>query len=126
MSVLDRPPVQFLARPHGASPGMTTPCPTATPRYGRDPLWEKMLAHFMYRREDYLRHYHQRSNVKTAFSMIKTKFGASVRAKTPTAQVNEVLTKILCHNITAVIRAHYELGATPKTRRAGAGVYTVS
>ena len=31
--------------------------------------------------------------------MVKRKFGASVRAKTPAAQVNEVLLKCLCHNL---------------------------
>ena len=82
-------------------------------KYGRDLLWERMMAYFIYQREDYLRHYHQRSNVETAFSMIKAKFGGDVKAKTPTAQVNEVLAKILCHNISAVIRAHYELGVAP-------------
>ncbi len=31
--------------------------------------------------------------------MIKAKFGARVRSKTPVAQVNEVLYKVLCHNL---------------------------
>jgi len=31
----------------------------------------------------------KRSNVESTFSMIKAKFGTSVRAKTPIAQVNE-------------------------------------
>ena len=79
-------------------------------KYGRDLLWEKMLGQFLYQREEYLRHYHLRSNVETAFSMVKAKFGGNVMAKTPTAQVNEVLAKLLCHNISAVIRASYELG----------------
>ncbi len=58
-------------------------------------------------------HYHKRSNVETAFSMIKAKFGASVRAKTPTTQVNEVLCKVLCHNICVLIQSIYELGLEP-------------
>jgi hypothetical protein len=45
--------------------------------------------------------------------MIKAKFGASVRAKTPIAQVNEVLCKILCHNICVLIQSIYELGLEP-------------
>jgi len=55
-------------------------------------------------------HYHKRSNVETAYSMIKAKFGGSVRAKTPVAQVNEVLAKVLCHNICVLIQSIYELG----------------
>ena len=45
--------------------------------------------------------------------MIKAKFGAAVRAKTTTAQVNEVLVKILCHNIVVLIQSMFELGAIP-------------
>jgi hypothetical protein len=45
--------------------------------------------------------------------MIKAKFGSSVRAKTPTAQVNEVLCKVLCHNICVLIQSIYELGLEP-------------
>ena len=42
--------------------------------------------------------------------MIKMKFGGAVRSKTPTAQVNEVLVKILCHNICVLIQSFYEFG----------------
>ena len=42
--------------------------------------------------------------------MIKAKFGPSVRAKTPVAQVNEALTKVLCHNVVVLIQSVYELG----------------
>ena len=43
-------------------------------------------------------------------SMIKTKFGGSVKSKSPAAQVNEVLAKVLCHNICVLIQSFYELG----------------
>jgi hypothetical protein len=43
------------------------------------------------RRDEFLSHYHKRSNSEAAFSAIKRKFGAAVRSKTFTAQVNEVL-----------------------------------
>ena len=79
----------------------------------QDPLWTQMFHYFNFRRSEFLAHYHKRSNVETTFSMIKAKFGASVRAKTPTAQVNETLVKILCHNIVVLISAIYELGITP-------------
>jgi hypothetical protein len=45
--------------------------------------------------------------------MIKGKFGARVRAKTPIAQINEVLCKVLCHNICVLIQSIYELGLEP-------------
>jgi transposase len=58
-------------------------------------------------------HYHLRSNVETTFSMIKRKFGGSVRSKSRTSQVNEILCKILCHNLSVLVHAMYELGVTP-------------
>jgi transposase len=75
--------------------------------------WGKMFGYFMYRREEFLAHYHKRSNVETTFSMIKRKFGDSLRSKTPTAQVNETLAKILCHNLVVLIHEACELGIAP-------------
>ena len=46
--------------------------------------------------------------------MVKRKFGASGRAKTPVAQVNEALLKFLAHNIVVVIASTYELGIEPE------------
>ena len=85
-----------------------------SPTTGYDSLWHRMWHYFSYNRKAFLQHYHKRSNVESTFSMIKAKFGASVRAKTPIAQVNEVLCKILCHNICVLIQSIYELGLDPK------------
>jgi transposase len=76
-------------------------------------LWEKMFFYFNFRREEFLKHYHQRSNVESTFSMVKAKFKDSVRSKTDTAMVNEVLCKFLCHNICCLIQAQCELGIEP-------------
>jgi transposase len=78
-----------------------------------DGLWNRMWHFYNFNRDVFLEHYHKRSNVETAFSMIKAKFGSSVRAKTPTAQVNEVLCKVLCHNICVLIQSIYELRLEP-------------
>ena len=59
-------------------------------------------------------HHRKHSNVETTFSMIKTKFGASVRSKTPVAQINEALAKVLCHNICVLVSSIYELGIAPE------------
>jgi transposase len=75
--------------------------------------WAKAFGYFMYRREEFLAHYHQRSNVETTFSMIKRKFGDSLRSKSDTAMINEVLAKILCHNLVVLIHEMYELGIDP-------------
>jgi transposase len=75
-----------------------------------DGLWNRMWHFYHFNRDSFLAHYHKRSNIETTFSMIKAKFGGSVRAKTATAQVNEVLCKILCHNICVLICSIVELG----------------
>ena len=45
--------------------------------------------------------------------MVKAKFGPAVRAKDPVAMVNEVLLKLLCHNIVVLVQAVYDLGIDP-------------
>jgi transposase len=75
--------------------------------------WQRMYHFFMFRRDEFLEHYHKRSNVEATFSMIKRKFGDSLRSKTDVAMINEALCKILCHNIVVVIHAMFELGIDP-------------
>ncbi len=76
-------------------------------------LFEKMFHLFCLNKEDYLKHYHKRSNVESTFSMVKRKFGDSLRSKTDTALVNETLAKLLAHNVVVVIHEMYELGIDP-------------
>jgi len=42
--------------------------------------------------------------------MIKGKFGSHLRSKGDTAQINEALCKILCHNICVLIHSMHEFG----------------
>lgn len=83
----------------------------ATPDAGG--LWEKMFYYVQLNRDEFLRRYHQRSNVESTFSMIKRKFGDSVRSKCDVAMKNEVLAKLLCHNIVCVIHEMHESGIDP-------------
>ena len=76
-------------------------------------MWKRLYAYFTLHEDMWKSHYHKRSNVETAFSMIKGKFGDSVRAKSETGQVNEILLKCLCHNICVLIHAIHEFGVTP-------------
>jgi transposase len=78
-----------------------------------DSAWGRMYHYFMFRRDDFLTHFHRRSNIESVFSMVKGKFGDSVRSKTNNGMVNEVLAKILCHNICVLIQAIHELGVEP-------------
>jgi transposase len=72
--------------------------------------WKKMYAYFIYKHDEFLEHYHKRSNAETVFSSIKAKFKDNLRSKGKTAQVNELLLKVLCYNICVVIQEISELG----------------
>lgn len=73
-------------------------------------LWEKMFQYYSLNREEFLKHYHARSNVESTFSMVKAKFRDHVRSRTDEAMKNEVLCKLLCHNIVVVHQSQIELG----------------
>jgi len=77
------------------------------------PTWNRLFHFFSLHREAFLAVYHQRSNVEATFSMMKRKFGDAVRSKTPVAQVNELLLKVLAHNICCLVHAIHELRLTP-------------
>src|SRR5436309_1729493 len=81
--------------------------------YIKSPLWTRMYHYFALHRDEFLTHYHRRSNVESTFSMIKRVFGDSVRSKTPVARGNEVLLKVLCHNIRVLVHEIHELGILP-------------
>ena len=73
-------------------------------------LFTKMFHLYNLNRDEFLSHYHKRSNIETTNMMIKTKFGDSLRSKTDTAMINESLAKVLCHDICCLIQSQCELG----------------
>lgn len=73
-------------------------------------LFGRMYHEFALKKEEFLRRYHRRSNIESAFSAVKRVFGDSVRSKTDTAMRNEVLAKLVCHNVAQTIHGMYELG----------------
>jgi transposase len=78
-----------------------------------DGTWSKMFHYFQFRRTEFMAHYHKRSNIESTFSMMKRKFGDSLRSKTDVAMVNETLCKVLCHNLVVLIHETHELGIDP-------------
>ncbi len=77
-------------------------------------LWNKMFHYYSLNKEKFLERYHQRSNSETCFSMIKAKFSDRLRSKSRTAQINESLCKILCHNLCCLIQSIFEFGLKPE------------
>lgn len=76
-------------------------------------VYERMYHYFAMHREEFLGHYHARSNVESTFSAVKRKFGDSVRSKNVLAMRNEVLAKFVAYNITCLIAEMYALGINP-------------
>ncbi len=105
---------------HGAAPFIPFK-KNAVSNLPRTETWRKLWHLFWYRRDEFLKHYHRRSNVETTFSMIKRKFGGSLRSKKFQSQMNEVLCKILCHNIVVLIHEMHELGIEPEFWRPSEG-----
>ena len=77
-------------------------------------IWKRMFHFYSFNQARFMQSYHKRSNVETTFHMIKSKFGDSLRSKTKTAQVNEALCKVLCHNLCCLIQSMFELDIKPE------------
>lgn len=78
---------------------------------GKSEVWSRLFHFFSLNRAQFLAAYHTRSNVESTFSAMKRKFSDQIRSKTPTAQINETLLKVLCHNIVCLIHEMNESGA---------------
>lgn len=80
---------------------------------GGNSLWRRLWGYYQFQRDEFLPHYHKRSNVEMTFFMIKSKFGGKLWSKSETGQVNEALLKVLCHNIVVLVQSIYELDIEP-------------
>jgi len=72
-------------------------------------LWRKTFHYFQLHKEEFMDHYHKRSNAETVFAMMKRKFGHKLYSKSEVGQVNEILCKALAHNICVLIQEYYEI-----------------
>lgn len=72
-------------------------------------VWHQMKTYFDEHHTEFMDHYHKRSNAESVFSMIKRKFGHRLYSKTEMGQINELLCKILSHNICILIQEMHEL-----------------
>ena len=100
-----------VVKKHGATPYI--PFKSNATGYG-SPLWEKMYHLFMYRKTEFRKYYHQRSNVESSIWMVKAKFGANIRSRTPTSMMNETLAKVICHNLAVLVHAIHKFGIMPE------------
>lgn len=85
---------------------------TSKPK-GNNHIWRKMFHYFEYNKDEFLEHYHKRSNVESVFSAIKKKLRETLKSKNHTAQVNELLCKFVAYNIMVLIHEIHEFGIIP-------------
>ena len=68
--------------------------------------------------------YHRRQQVESAFSQHKRRLGAALTARTPTTQAEELILRVLTHNLMLLRRAHQFNKATVILRERAAGAVT--
>lgn len=78
------------------------------------PIWKKMYYCFQLRNDEFMSHYHKRSNAETVFHIIKMKFGDKIRSEDTVAQENELMCKFIAHNICVVLQEMHEVGIEVK------------
>jgi len=80
--------------------------------HGKIVPWIEMVMLWKTNEEAFRRHYHQRSNVESTFSMMKRKFLPYIRSKGEQAQFNELIVKVCCHNASVLVNSVFELSAS--------------
>ena len=71
---------------------------------GASPNWKIMLNNFKNNNNEFMSHYHKRSNIESCFSMIKRRFGNNLLCKKEISQDNEILSKVLAHNLCILVQ----------------------
>lgn len=82
-------------------------------------VWRRMFLYFQLNQEEFMKHYNQRSNVESTIAAVKKKLGETLRSKNRTAQINELLCKLIAYNITVLIHEMKELGIEPIFAKGG-------
>lgn len=75
----------------------------------KDTVWNKLLHYYLAYQKEFYEFYHLRSNVESVFSAQKRKFGARLTSRQKTAQVNEIMAKVLAYNLCVVARSLQDL-----------------
>ena len=70
----------------------------------RKDIYRNAYKFFKEHKEEFLLRYHKRSNIESCFSMIKRRFGNNIKCKKEISQDNEILGKILAHNICVLVQ----------------------
>ncbi|MFP4655721.1 MAG: transposase [Methanohalobium sp.] len=66
--------------------------------------WAEEYQKFVDNKAEFSKHFGYRNNVESIFHMMKSKFGGKLKSVDEQALINEVLCKVLCHNICVLIQ----------------------
>ncbi len=75
-------------------------------------IFKRMFEIYKNHKEEWKLHYHRRSLAESLFSRVKRKFGVHLYSRTEIGQENEILCKILSHNICVLIQELFEANTT--------------
>ncbi len=81
-----------------------------------DSAWARMLRRFLTDYEGWADDYHVRSNVESAISRMKRLFGDELRCRNVVAQCNELMCRVIAHNLVVVIYQMYERGLVTESQ----------
>lgn len=73
-------------------------------------FFEEMFHFYRLRRKEFRDRYLLRNNAESTASMLKRRFVGPLDSRTDPAIENEVLCRVLAHNLCRVIQSHFELG----------------
>lgn len=73
-------------------------------------VWSRMYDYFHEHHEEFMQHYHKRSNAETVFSMMKRKLTMKLRNEKDLSQRVELLLKCVAHNLIVLVHEMHELG----------------
>lgn len=95
-----------VIRELGATPYITFKKNNRLSKKGADVEWDEALERFRRRQgDDFIPHL-ERNMAETAHRMVKRRFGKAVGAFDETGQINQVLLKVIGHNLCRMIRLH--------------------
>ncbi len=73
-------------------------------------IWSEMYRLFKKNNELFMKKYHLRSNAESGFQMIKSRFGDLTQMKREVGAKNDILCRVLCHNLCVLCQELLLLG----------------
>lgn len=109
---LSRKNVQFIENVK-ARPFIMPKKNTIAMAKGHYPAWNRMINLWKLKPDIFHKNYHLRSRSENVFSMMKITLLDGISSKTSVSQNNELLIRVICHNLSVIIEAIFKFGIDP-------------